>query len=101
MSSIDGKWLCFSSSPMGEQKTVLELKSDGEAVTGTATTDMETVTITEGRFDGSQFTWKMKITEPFSMSMSGDVAITGDNLAGGMSVGFLGKTDIRGTRQAG
>ena len=84
---------------MGEQKSVMDLQCNGVTVTGTVTTDLETVEITDGQFDGTTFTWKMKITEPFRMSMSGEVIVSGDSLAGGVGVGFLGKSDMTGTRQ--
>ena len=35
MSSIDGKWDCISQTPMGDQPSVMELKSNGNVVTGT------------------------------------------------------------------
>ncbi len=100
MSAIAGTWDCVSSTPMGEQKSVMALRCDGAAVTGTVTTDLETVEITEGQFDGRTFTWKMKITEPFKMSMSGEVVVDGDAFAGGVGA-FLGKSDMRGTRRPG
>jgi hypothetical protein len=100
MSGIAGTWDCVSSTPMGEQKSVMDLRCDGTAVSGTVTTDLETVEITEGQFDGRTFTWKMKITEPFRMSMSGEVVVDGDAFEGGVGA-MLGKSDMRGTRRAG
>jgi hypothetical protein len=101
MAGIAGTWDCVSSTPMGEQKTVMALHCDGEVVTGTATTDLETIEISDGRFDGRTFTWKMRVTEPFRMNMSGEVVVDGDRLEGGVGAGFLGKSDMRGTRRPG
>jgi hypothetical protein len=98
MSDIAGTWDCVSSTPMGEQKSVMTLQCTGSQVTGTATTDLETVEITEGQFDGRTFTWKMRITEPFRMSMSGEVVVEGDTMTGGVGA-MLGKSDMRGTRR--
>ena len=98
MAVIAGTWDCVSSTPMGEQKSVMTLSCEGTSVTGTATTDLETVEITEGRFDGHTFTWKMRITEPFRMSMSGEVVVDGDTMTGGVGA-MLGKSDMRGTRR--
>ena len=64
-------------------------------MTGTAKTDLETITITDGQFDGRTFTWKMRLTEPFRMSMSGEVVVDGDSFAGGVG-GMLGKSDMNG-----
>jgi hypothetical protein len=96
--SIAGKWDCISSTPMGDQKSVMDLACTGTEVTGTVTTDLETVPITEGQYDGRTFTWKMKITEPFKMNMSGEVIVSGDSFEGGVGA-FLGKSDMRGTRR--
>lgn len=100
MGGISGTWDCVSSTPMGDQKSVMELSCDGSVVTGTAKTDLETITITDGQFDGSTFTWKMRLTEPFRMSMSGEVVVDGDSFAGGVG-GMLGKSDMTGRRRGG
>jgi uncharacterized protein (DUF2147 family) len=99
MSGIAGTWDCVSSTPMGDQKSVMTLHCEGAVVTGTATTDLETIGISDGHFDGQTFTWKMRVTEPFRMSMSGEVIVAGDRLEGGVGAGFLGKSDMRGTRR--
>jgi hypothetical protein len=98
MSGIAGTWDCVSSTPMGDQKSVMELRCDGNMVTGTAQSDLETITITDGQFDGRTFSWKMRLTEPFRMSMSGEVIVDGDTFTGGVG-GMLGKSDMRGTRR--
>lgn len=98
MGDITGIWDCVSSTPMGEQKSVMELHCVGGVVTGTAKTDLETITITDGQFDGRTFTWKMKLTEPFRMSMSGEVTVDGDRFAGAVG-GLLGQSEMQGIRR--
>lgn len=83
---------------MGDQKSVMTLKCDGETVTGTSVTDLETIEISEGQFDGRVFSWKMRLTEPFRMK--GEVAVDGDTLSGSVSA-FMGSSDMRGTRRPG
>ena len=101
MSGIEGTWDCVMSTPMGDQKSVLELESAGSSVSGTSTNDYEKLEISDGSFDGRTFTWKMVAAFPFRMDMSGKVAVDGDAFSGGVSVGFFGTSDIRGTRRAG
>jgi hypothetical protein len=101
MSSVDGTWDCVMSSPMGDQQSVMELKSAGSGVTGTVTNNYEKLEITDGAFDGKTFTWKMVASFPFKMDMSGKVAVDGDAFTGGVGVGFFGTSDIRGKRRAG
>ena len=98
MATIDGIWDCVSSTPMGDQKSVMTLKCEGETVTGTSATDFESVEITDGHFDGKTFTWKMRISVPFKMNMSGEVVVDGDSMSGGVGA-FLGSSDMRGTRR--
>jgi hypothetical protein len=78
---------------MGDQKSVMTLKCDGETVTGTSVTDLETIEITDGHFDGRTFSWKMKISEPFRMSMKGEVVVDGDGFTGGVSA-FMGAAPL-------
>lgn len=98
MASIDGIWDCVSSTPMGDQKSVMTLECEGEVVTGTSVTDLETIEITDGHFDGRTFSWKMKISEPFRMSMKGEVVVDGDGFTGGVSA-FMGSSGMKGTRR--
>lgn len=100
MATIDGIWDCVSSTPMGDQKSVMTLKCDGETVTGTSVTDLETIEISEGHFDGRVFSWKMRLTEPFRMNMKGEVVVDGDTLSGGVSA-LMGSSAMRGTRRPG
>lgn len=99
MSGIAGIWDCVSSTPMGDRNSVMHLQCDGTTVTGTVVLETETIPIVDGQFDGSTFTWKMKLTEPFKMSMSGAVKVDGDGFSGDIGA-MLGKSDIRGTRRA-
>ncbi len=98
MGNVTGIWDCVSSTPMGEQKSVMALHCLGGVVTGTAKTDLETITITEGQFDGRTFTWKMKLTKPFRMSMSAEVTVDGDRFAGAVG-SLLGQTEMQGIRR--
>lgn len=101
MSSIDGKWDCISQTPMGDQPSVMDLKSDGNVITGTSTNMLGTIEITDGKLNGNTFTWQMEMTSPFPMKMSGEVVITGDSLEGKVAAGFFGKSGIVGKRQSG
>lgn len=56
MSSIDGKWDCISQTPMGDQPSVMELKSNGNVVTGTNTNMLGTIEISDGKLEGNVFT---------------------------------------------
>ncbi len=100
MASIDGKWDCISKTPMGDQASVMELKSAGPVVTGTSTNMMGTMDITDGRIAGNTFTWQMEMKVPFPMKLTGEVSINGDSMDGTITAGFFGQSAITGTRQS-
>jgi hypothetical protein len=100
MATIAGTWDCTSQTPMGAQQSVMTLRCEGETVTGTSVTDLETVEITDGHFDGRTFTWKMRMTEPMKMNLRGEVVVDGDSFAGGVAA-FLGSSDMTGRRRPG
>ena len=67
--SIDGKWDCISKTPMGDQPSVMDLKSNGNVVTGTSINMLGTIDVTNGKLDGNTFTWQMEMTSPFPMKL--------------------------------
>ena len=99
--SSDGKWDCISKTPMGDQPSVMELKSNGNVVTGTSINMLGTIDVTNGKLDGNTFTWQMEMTSPFPMKLSGDVVIDGDTMEGTVAAGFFGKSAMTGKRQPG
>lgn len=100
MATIDGTWDCVSQTPMGDQKSVMTLRCEAGVVTGTTATELETVEITEGQFDGRVFTWKMRMTAPMKMNLRGEVVVDGDAMSGGVAA-FLGSSDMTGRRRPG
>src|SRR6478672_784389 len=56
----DGKWEISMNTPMGAQAGTLDLKEDGNALTGTmwAAAAPEPMEITDGTVDGDNLTWK-------------------------------------------
>ena len=99
MSRIDGKWDCINKTPMGDQLSVMDLKSDGDIVTGTSTNMMGTIDVTHGKLEGNTFTWQMDMTAPFPMKLKGEVEVDGDSMQGTVAAGFFGKSAISGKRQ--
>lgn len=101
MSSINGKWDCISKTPMGDQPSVMDLKSDGKIVTGTSVNMLGTIDVSDGKLEGNTFTWQMEMASPFPMKLKGEVVIDGDSMEGTVTAGFFGKSTISGKRQAG
>lgn len=100
MSGIDGKWNCIMQTPMGAQHSILDLKSDGQTVTGTSTSTLGTTEVMNGRIEGGSFTWTLEMKVPFPMTLKGQATIAGDKLEGTVAAGMFGKSAITGTREA-
>ncbi len=67
---IDGAWKLTVKAPNGTQTSVVTLKSEGEALTGTIANDSFGVQdIEEGKYDGQVLTWKSKITKPMKLTV--------------------------------
>ena len=64
MASIDGDWDVTIKSPMGDQKAVLTVKSDGGTFAGKMSGGLGTMDIANGTVDGNTLSWGMDITVP-------------------------------------
>ena len=56
MANIDGSWDCVVKSPLGDQKTVLTVKTDGTTFTGSNSGAMGSMDV-NGEVDGETITW--------------------------------------------
>ena len=67
----DGKWEISMNTPMGAQAGTLDLKEDGNALTGTmsAAAAPEAMEITDGTVDGDNLTWKAALTQPMPITL--------------------------------
>lgn len=54
---VTGKWKATSEGPNGQMDIVFDLKADGNKLTGTATTPMGEMPISEGTVDGDNITF--------------------------------------------
>jgi hypothetical protein len=96
--SIQGKWNITVNSPMGAQKSVLELKPDGVVLTGSGETPQGPQPITNGKVDGSSFSWDFAITSPMPMTLSFAGTVEGDKLSGKVKAGAFGSFPFSGER---
>ncbi|AHE56861.1 hypothetical protein [Sphingomonas sanxanigenens] len=97
--SLDGAYDCITKSPLGEQKSVFTVISDGSSFTGTNAGDLGSLDVIDGKVDGNQLSWKMEMTSPFPMTLDCTATIEGDSLKGTVSIGAFGSFPMIGTRQ--
>ncbi|MCJ2179330.1 PQQ-dependent dehydrogenase, methanol/ethanol family [Novosphingobium album (ex Hu et al. 2023)] len=92
-----GKWNIVIQSPMGPQKAVLELKVDGNVVTGKATAEQGSVDLAGGFKDG-RIRIEGKASMPMPITISYDLTVKDGELQGDNSNGPFGTFPVTGTR---
>lgn len=100
MAAVDGSWDTIVKSPLGDQKAVLTVNTDGARWTGSQTGAMGAVDIADGSVDGDTITWTMSITVPMPMSLACTATVDGDTLTGSVTAGAFGSFPMTGTRAA-
>lgn len=95
---ITGKWELTLQAPMGEQKSILELKEDSGKLTGTQTgSEGEPLEIFDGTVNGDEFRYTVKLKKPMPMKIRAEGKVDGDTFSGEarMAMGKAGFTGVR------
>ena len=99
MAGVDGEWDCITKSPLGEQKSVLTVKSNGDSFTGQNVGAQGALDVIDGKVDGNKLTWKMEMKVPMPMTLDCQATIDGDTLTGTVGAGAFGAFPMSGTRK--
>lgn len=99
MSQVDGSYDCVTKSPMGDQKSVFTVNSDGDSFTGQNAGAMGSLDVENGKVDGNKLTWTMNMKVPMPMTLECEAVIDGDTLTGTIKAGAFGSMAMSGTRQ--
>jgi hypothetical protein len=100
MSAVNGDWDLTINSPMGAQKAVLTVNSDGASFSGQMAGSMGTMEINEGSVDGNTLSWKMDMTRPMPMTLEATATVDGDAISGNVKAGAFGSMALSGSRKA-
>jgi len=100
MAAIDGTWDTIVKSPLGDQKAVLTVKTDGNSWTGSQVGAQGTADITDGTVEGDTIKWSMSIVVPMPMTLTCEATADGDTLNGTVTAGAFGSFPMTGTRAA-
>ena len=96
--AIDGTYIMVSNTPMGRQETKLEVKTQGNVVTGTATGTNGTDKIEDGKVTGNVATFIINSITPFGvMKLDFKLTFDGDKVSGVVGSQF-GDMPIEGKR---
>lgn len=95
--SVDGTWNTTVNSPMGVQKGVLTVKSDGASFSGSMQSPQGTNDIS-GKVDGNSLSWSSQLTQPFPITLEFTVTVDGDKMSGNVKAGAFGSSPLTGER---
>ena len=96
--SADGTWKTTMNTPMGPQQGTLELKTDGNVLTGKLSGTQGEIEIKDGTVDGNSLAWKADITTPMAMTLEFTATVDGDEISGNVKLGAFGNASLSGTR---
>lgn len=96
--AVDGDWALTLSTPMGDRKAALRLKSTDGTLMGTQSVDGRSTEIFDGTVHGDDVAWKISITDPMPLTLAFTGKIDGDDMTGEMGVGPMGSFPFRGTK---
>ena len=94
---VRGKWNITMQTPMGEKQGVLELETNGMALTGSLSHAEYNAPISDGRVEGNNLSWSAKLTQPLKMNFKFTATVEADRISGAARY-FLGKVTFTGTR---
>ena len=98
MANLDGAYECVTKSPMGDQKSTLTVKTDGDSWTGTNAGAMGSLDVKNGKVDGNTLTWDMDMVVPMPMTLNCTATVAGDKLDGTIKAGAFGEMAMSGTK---
>jgi len=96
--AADGNWNLTMSTPMGERKATLSLKSSGGTLTGTQGAEGNSTEIFDGTISGDDVTWNISITNPMPLTLNFTGKVSGDSMSGEVGIGPMGSFPFTGTR---
>ena len=96
--TADGNWNLVVSTPMGERRGSLSLKTEGSIVKGSQMADGNSTEIFDGTVNGDEISWKVSITDPMPMTLEFTGAVDGDEIAGTVKLGEFGNSSFSGSR---
>jgi hypothetical protein len=96
--AVDGNWDLVMTTPMGDRKATLSVKSAGGTLTGTQGAEGNSTEIFDGTANGDDVAWKLSITNPMPLTLAFIGKVVGDSISGEMGIGPMGSFPFTGTR---
>src|SRR5262245_6810653 len=96
--AVDGNWNLTMSTPLGERKAMLSVKSAAGTLIGTTGVEGSSSEIFDGRIAGDDVAWKVSIKNPMPVTLAFRGKVSGDSMSGEMGVGPMGSFPFSGAR---
>ena len=97
-SPLNGNWDIVMATPMGPQAMVLTVSAEGEVVSGTVGSPEGTQAIEAAQADGNRLRFDLRVAKPMKITLSFDLEVTGDVIAGKCKMGMFGSAKVEGKR---
>ena len=95
---VDGSWNISIETPIGTRQATLTVAAAGSELTGTQAADGNSTSITDGKVDGDNVSWKVAITNPMPMTLEFSGTVNGDKISGNSNAGAFGALPFTGSR---
>ncbi len=97
MSGAHGKWNVTIKTPVGDRSGVLDLRVEGNKLTGSFSDGEHHADLSDGRIDGNRLSWSAKIDKPMRLSLKFNAVVDDDRISG-RAKHMLGSAIFSGTR---
>jgi hypothetical protein len=96
--TADGNWSLVAATPLGERRSTLSMKTEGNTLKGSQMADGNSTEIFDGAVNGSEISWKVSITDPMPMTLDFTGTVDGDEIVGTVKLGEFGNSSFSGIR---
>jgi cytochrome P450 len=91
-------WSLTLKGPTGPQELTAHVVREGARLSGHIDSPMGVQTIKNGKISGDNWSWQIDVTKPMALTLTFNVAPTGDTLAGAAKLGVFGSAEVTGRR---
>ena len=97
--AVDGTYNIEMETPRGPQTGKLILKTSGNSLSGSYTSQRGEQAFTNGKVTGDEVEWSISVTTPMGeMKMDYKGKVTGDDISGTVQRGAMGSGPFKGKR---
>jgi hypothetical protein len=100
MTNFAGSWNVDLATPIGNMAIVFNIDENDGVISGTASSDKETVDFLDTVADGNRLTWTQAVTTPMKLTLKFDVTVEEDAMTGTAKAGPFPASKLKGTRNS-